>query len=418
VLCKVTEGEKRKSALRVVNAWVVEQRSGVPVLPHEEIDQVLKGSLDLQRLYHQLPRPNTIGVCFSNLAEMHPFDLVDLFSELVRSEVVSEDIVDALLCKLKTEQQENLERLKQLALESCQKEWVKLVLLESYIHQSMLEENSAPKFKDSKVSFFLSGEQGHFVPDLYCYSEIGGRRLRFGDDCKEIMGYTRTPQYFSISGEDSAAEFCFRCNYASRFPDAALISSPEEWEDYYTASVRCSKEHLMSLDQCFIRGYAAVALHSGIALYDARSILHYLQLEHKRLKTQCQPLTISIHDARSWREGPRLYIEWRMEHKLSEKHGHEIHVCRIPHDITEIRSIVQKCPHFDPLDLMNIKLSSRACNMCDDSSNSWMCIACHRVFCGRYVNAHRTEHTEKTCHYVFLGLNEQYVWCSKCNKRV
>lgn len=423
VLVDVLRGTNAQAVcLELVNAAIMRKRAGIHEVSLEEQTRLFENRPNFLRAYTQLPRvikPDALSQGVLALEVMHPHDLAAILGVLVQLGYASNVQLETTLNQLKSMDAIIEDEIKAIVEESMNSNRVDVILLSKYCHGSMLEQSPTVKFKDSRNSYFLSGSQGGFAPNLYCYSEIAGFRLQYSDDYKEMTGYTMTPQYHSIAEENPRDEFCFRCAYASRMTEAQLLSTEKEWEDYYNASVRCSKDRLVPLPECFDRGYAAVALNSGINLFEARSMLHYLQLEREHLKKKHTALRITIRDISAWREGPRLYVKWFMWHELSDKFHYDIHVIRVPSDITEVRSVPQHCGHFVPLSLMKITLPlSRKCEICNDSRNSWMCLTCTRVFCGRSIRGHMVQHSKEHKHYVVLGCDEHYAWCNECMRRV
>jgi hypothetical protein len=137
----------------------------------------------------------------------------------------------------------------------------------AYNHKSRLERSKKCKFDASRHSFFLSGEQGKSPLQLYCYSKNGGEALKYSDKLLEMPEHTRTVQYFGIEGEEERNDFCFRCCDAKRFGAAQLLDGKGQWEEYYNASVRCSKREIEPLVDARGRRQfwpRVVALHNSL----------------------------------------------------------------------------------------------------------------------------------------------------------
>jgi len=47
---------------------------------------------------------------------------------------------------------------------------------------------------------------------------------------------------------------------------------------------------------------------------------------------------------------------------------------------------------------------------CGDSSENWVCLLCHKIFCSRYVNAHAKAHAEATGHLIACSLSDLSFW--------
>eukprot|EP01084_Bolivina_argentea_P266301 451645_1 len=67
----------------------------------------------------------------------------------------------------------------------------------------------------------------------------------------------------------------------------------------------------------------------------------------------------------------------------------------------------------------DIKDSVPTCdiNGCD-KKETWLCLKCYKIFCGRFGNKHMIKHYEKDTnknHCIAMGLTDLTFWCYKCN---
>eukprot|EP01004_Peranema_trichophorum_P002863 NODE_1890_length_1766_cov_42.093122_g1607_i0.p1 GENE.NODE_1890_length_1766_cov_42.093122_g1607_i0~~NODE_1890_length_1766_cov_42.093122_g1607_i0.p1 ORF type:complete len:530 (-),score=67.80 NODE_1890_length_1766_cov_42.093122_g1607_i0:123-1712(-) len=76
------------------------------------------------------------------------------------------------------------------------------------------------------------------------------------------------------------------------------------------------------------------------------------------------------------------------------------------------------CPHVNentqPLVTKNWKEVDTGCGECGNMSENWICLQCHKVFCGRDVNGHMLEHSIKTKHQCCFSLADLSCWCYSC----
>lgn len=408
----LSEPEHKAVSVSVINAWIARSWPWSIRVDREHAKVVLANRPMLLRRLDLVPTllDGDVGLRegISSLRCLHPQQLVELLGELAGAGVFKEEAVRKGVQKLVQTKDQELSLLQE-TLSKVAGETITMNRIFSYVHASALELNR------SQRSYFLSGEQGDFPLDLYCYSKDNGLFLKYSDKVLDLPEFSRTPQYYSIEGQDERAEFCFRCADANRFSDVALFENSKEWEDYYNASVRCSRYGVETLKDCFgVTQSHAVALHSGIALFRARSMLHYLQLMRENDSISGVRTTISTVTAR--RAGSVLRISWKLEHCLTVGAStHEIQVFTVPDDVVEVRDELELCPHYQPLDLMRLRLCpSKECTICRDKSNSWFCFMCKKAFCGKSVNKHMTKHSEETGHFVCISMNDKTVWCNKC----
>eukprot|EP01083_Nonionella_stella_P039427 107213_1 len=58
------------------------------------------------------------------------------------------------------------------------------------------------------------------------------------------------------------------------------------------------------------------------------------------------------------------------------------------------------------------------CDVADcDKKENWICLKCHRVFCGRYGNKHMVKHYNESNqkHCIAMGVGDLSFWCYKCD---
>jgi histone deacetylase 6 len=78
------------------------------------------------------------------------------------------------------------------------------------------------------------------------------------------------------------------------------------------------------------------------------------------------------------------------------------------------------CPHLKvivpfPPDTVD---TSALCETCGTHRENWVCLTCHHVFCGRYINKHMLAHYEATDHHIVLSYADLSVWCFACDSYV
>ena len=56
------------------------------------------------------------------------------------------------------------------------------------------------------------------------------------------------------------------------------------------------------------------------------------------------------------------------------------------------------------------------CLVCSDKSESWLCLHCMRVFCGRYVQEHSAMHAKNSKHHIAMSLKGLSFWCYACDR--
>ncbi|CAM4691602.1 unnamed protein product [Lepidochelys olivacea] len=78
------------------------------------------------------------------------------------------------------------------------------------------------------------------------------------------------------------------------------------------------------------------------------------------------------------------------------------------------------CPHLDSLQpLPPAGLDVLApCEECGSRGENWVCLACYRVLCGRYINQHMLAHGSLSGHPLVLSYADLSVWCYACQSYV
>jgi len=213
----------------------------------------------------------------------------------------------------------------------------RLEVVFKYFHKSQLE-IGLPKYSHSKGAYYLSGDSGSFQPDLYCFSSEALKQLRYSDDPDYIVGFhskgwTRTPQYFSVEGHPKNIDYDFRCADANRFHEAEILQSAKQWEDYYNASVRSSKQYLHDITLDW-KQHNLLVLHSGIAHTKSATMLDFLKAEKEESGLSGQPV-IKIRKI-VWSK-PVLTVEW-MTDDSGEEFYWPISVFKIPAQFTQVIS--------------------------------------------------------------------------------
>ena len=62
--------------------------------------------------------------------------------------------------------------------------------------------------------------------------------------------------------------------------------------------------------------------------------------------------------------------------------------------------------------------TSALCETCNTPRENWVCLICHHVYCGRYINKHMLAHSEETGHHTVLSYADLSVWCFPCDSYV
>lgn len=75
------------------------------------------------------------------------------------------------------------------------------------------------------------------------------------------------------------------------------------------------------------------------------------------------------------------------------------------------------CDHLSSLSPSPLPpdIASRRCEECDEVREPWVCLQCHHVYCGRYINGHMVAHTEDSGHPLTISLADISVWCFPCD---
>ena len=63
-----------------------------------------------------------------------------------------------------------------------------------------------------------------------------------------------------------------------------------------------------------------------------------------------------------------------------------------------------------------VKGCGLGCLVCSDNVESWLCLHCMRVFCGRYVQEHSAMHAKNTKHHIAMDLKGLSFWCYTCDR--
>jgi len=83
-------------------------------------------------------------------------------------------------------------------------------------------------------------------------------------------------------------------------------------------------------------------------------------------------------------------------------------------------SVIPKlnCPHVNQhvINVLGVRQGylTRACSVCNDSSESWYCLHCGGVFCSRYVQGHGVQHFNNSGHCILISFSDLSVWCYNC----
>jgi len=70
----------------------------------------------------------------------------------------------------------------------------------------------------------------------------------------------------------------------------------------------------------------------------------------------------------------------------------------------------------DTLRLGNEQICGSGCLVCCDKTESWLCLHCMRVFCGRYVQEHSAMHAKNSKHHIAMSLKGLSFWCYTCDR--
>ncbi|CAK9298044.1 unnamed protein product [Gordionus sp. m RMFG-2023] len=85
------------------------------------------------------------------------------------------------------------------------------------------------------------------------------------------------------------------------------------------------------------------------------------------------------------------------------------------------------CPHLQELHTSNPSVFeslgedfdiSAPCDICNDSTENWMCVTCHKVLCGRFINSHMLEHGQTFNHALTISLSDISCWCYGCQSYI
>ena len=59
--------------------------------------------------------------------------------------------------------------------------------------------------------------------------------------------------------------------------------------------------------------------------------------------------------------------------------------------------------------------AERACRVCGDATEPWVCLTCAVVCCARGIHGHMAEHSATTMHPIAAGLRDLSFWCFACD---
>ena len=85
-------------------------------------------------------------------------------------------------------------------------------------------------------------------------------------------------------------------------------------------------------------------------------------------------------------------------------------------DCPHINTVADVSPDF--FDNMDIESFGTGCSTggCgSDINENWLCLVCHKVFCGRYANGHMLLHHAKAGHCVCMSFGDLSIWCHGCD---
>ncbi|XP_014584322.2 histone deacetylase 6 isoform X2 [Equus przewalskii] len=78
------------------------------------------------------------------------------------------------------------------------------------------------------------------------------------------------------------------------------------------------------------------------------------------------------------------------------------------------------CPHLvavSPVPDTGLDVT-QPCQDCGALQENWVCLSCHQVYCGRYINAHMLQHHEGSGHPLVLSYVDLSTWCYYCQAYV
>jgi len=80
------------------------------------------------------------------------------------------------------------------------------------------------------------------------------------------------------------------------------------------------------------------------------------------------------------------------------------------------------CPHLKesaaPFD-KKIQVIGAPCDICQDTTENWYCLHCHKVFCSRYVNSHFLQHYQNNSkHCIGISFSDLSTWCFECDSYI
>ncbi|KAI5075467.1 hypothetical protein GOP47_0009543 [Adiantum capillus-veneris] len=79
-----------------------------------------------------------------------------------------------------------------------------------------------------------------------------------------------------------------------------------------------------------------------------------------------------------------------------------------------------QCPHlpsspFPAMHASEYPSMGTPCGSCGSLQENWVCLICHTVECGRYVNGHMLVHSMTADHAIAISQSDLSIWCFKCD---
>ena len=84
-------------------------------------------------------------------------------------------------------------------------------------------------------------------------------------------------------------------------------------------------------------------------------------------------------------------------------------------DATSLNKMPERCPHIaaclaaTPLVLDDAACKQLVCVACKSAGENWLCLTCHKAFCGRFVRGHMFHHGLRHGHPISLSLGDKSV---------
>eukprot|EP01084_Bolivina_argentea_P315839 547339_1 len=99
--------------------------------------------------------------------------------------------------------------------------------------------------------------------------------------------------------------------------------------------------------------------------------------------------------------------------------------CGLPIDNNNCPHVYDAVKQLTDLDLqIRLAIPNPICSTTDcDKSECWLCLQCHRIFCGRDGNQHMMAHyaiyeSTDISHCMAMGINDLSFWCYKCENYI